>query len=87
MYLVGGKKHIANDYEPQIPASLAPVITGISSLYDFFPSNFSHPGAYVKRDLKTGKYAELEPLPPLSLGREGLTGTFEPNTSPSSVQG
>ena len=59
-YLVDGKMHIANDRDPQIPEALAPVITGIASLHDFFPRHFSHPGNYVKRDLKTGKYTVMK---------------------------
>ena len=60
-YLVGGKEHIANDRDPQIPAALAPVITGLASLNDFRPDHYSHPGNYVKRDLKTGKYSLWKP--------------------------
>ncbi len=56
-YLVDGKMHISNDVDPEIPEALAPVITGIVSLNDFRPTHYSHPGDYVKRDLKTGKYA------------------------------
>ncbi len=36
-YLVNGEKHIANASDPQIPAALAPVVVGVSSLHDFFP--------------------------------------------------
>jgi subtilase family serine protease len=53
-YLVDGVQHISNDRDPQIPAALAPVVMGISSMNDFRPKHFSHPGAYVKRDRKTG---------------------------------
>ncbi|WP_263356052.1 choice-of-anchor D domain-containing protein [Acidicapsa ligni] len=59
-YLVGGKMHIANDRDPQIPEALSPVITGIASLHDFMPRHYSHPGDYVKRDLKTGKYTVVK---------------------------
>jgi hypothetical protein len=62
-YLVKGKENIANDRDPQIPTALAPVITGIASLNDFFPKHLSHFGGYVKRDLKTGKYTPVEPAP------------------------
>lgn len=34
-YVVNGEEHIANASDPQIPASLAPVIRGIVSLHDF----------------------------------------------------
>jgi subtilase family serine protease len=36
-YEVKGVRHIANDRDPEIPAALAPVIAGISSLHDFRP--------------------------------------------------
>jgi hypothetical protein len=62
-YLADGKMHIANDRSPAIPAALSPVVTGIASLHDFFPVHFSHPGNYVKRDLKTGKYSLWNPGP------------------------
>ena len=35
---VNGEAHIANMSDPQIPAALAPVVTGIASLNDFKPS-------------------------------------------------
>ena len=62
-YLAEGKIHLANDRDPQIPAALSPVVTGVASLHDFFPKHFSHPGNFVKRDLKTGKYTVLPPDP------------------------
>ena len=62
-YLVNGKMHISNDRDPSIPAALAPVVNGIASLNDFFPKHYSHPGNYVKRDLKTGKYSMVDPSP------------------------
>jgi subtilase family serine protease len=33
----GGKRHIANVSDPEIPAALAPAVTGILSLHDFAP--------------------------------------------------
>ncbi len=62
-YLVNGKMHISNDRDPSIPTALAPVVNGIASLNDFFPKHYSHPGNYVKRDLKTGKYSPVDPTP------------------------
>ncbi len=56
-YFVNGKEHLANNRDPQIPEALSPVVTGVASLNDFFPKHYSHPGNYVKRDLKTGKYS------------------------------
>jgi subtilase family serine protease len=34
---VKGEKHVANMSDPQVPAALAPVVTGIVSLHDFRP--------------------------------------------------
>ncbi len=36
-YDVGGVRHIANASDPQIPAALAPVVTGVVSMHDFRP--------------------------------------------------
>jgi subtilase family serine protease len=36
-YLVNGEQHIANAGEPQIPAALAPVVSGFVSLHNFMP--------------------------------------------------
>jgi uncharacterized repeat protein (TIGR01451 family) len=36
-YSVGGRSHIANATNPQVPAALAPVIHGVVSLNDFYP--------------------------------------------------
>jgi subtilase family serine protease len=70
-YLAEGKVHLANDRDPQIPAALSPVVTGLASLHDFFPTHYSHPGNYVKRDLKTGKYSLISPDP-------STNGTLQP---------
>lgn len=60
-YLVEGKMHIANDRDPQIPQALSPVVTGVASLHDFRPRHFSHPGPFVRRDMKTGQFTEIDP--------------------------
>jgi len=67
-YAAEGKVHLANDRDPEIPAALSPVVTGLASLHDFFPEHFSHPGNFVKRDLKTGKYTVLPPDAPATGG-------------------
>ena len=97
-YLAEGKMHLANDRDPQIPAALSPVVTGIASLHDFFPTHFSHPGNFVKRDLKTGKYTvlppdtpatggALEPTPLLPNGlKPGAPGSYTGKTTPGGVQ-
>ena len=54
-YMVKGIEHTSNDRDPQIPEALAPVITGIASLHNFFPVHQSIKGGMVRRDKKTGK--------------------------------
>jgi len=87
-YLVDGKMHIANDRDPEIPEALSPVVGGLLSLHDFFPKHYSHPGAYVKRDLKTGTYTLLPPsggkFDPTSLGAElsADPGKYTPKSAP-----
>ena len=87
-YLVEGRLHIANDRDPEIPEALFPVVTGIASLHDFRPRHFSHPGNYVKRNMKTGKYTlvETQPSPDENaelksglLGNKGSTGGVQPD--------
>src|SRR5579863_2600052 len=60
---VNGEAHIANVRDPEIPEALAPAITGIASLHDFFPRHQSHFGKYVKRNKKTGAITPVEPEP------------------------
>lgn len=59
-YLVNGERHIANSSDPQIPAALEPVITGIASLHNFFPRHQSRFGRYVKMNHKTGKVTPVD---------------------------
>ncbi len=59
-YLVNGVAHTANDRDPQIPAALAPVITGIASLHNFFAQPQSHLGQLMKKDKKTGKITPMD---------------------------
>jgi subtilase family serine protease len=40
---VAGKRHIANIHDPAIPAALAPVVAGVTSLHDFRPARKHHP--------------------------------------------
>jgi subtilase family serine protease len=40
---VNGEQHIANMTDPQIPAALAPAVTGIVALHDFKPHKMSRP--------------------------------------------
>ena len=73
-YLVNGEEHIANDRDPQIPEALAPVITGVASLNNFFPKPNFVMGNVVRRDSKTGKVHAVA-------GPSGLVG------KPESVKG
>jgi subtilase family serine protease len=57
---VRGEQHIANMSEPQIPAALAPVITGFHSLHNFFSKPAIRSIGTVKRDQKTGTWQPLE---------------------------
>jgi subtilase family serine protease len=59
-YQVKGIEHIANDRDPQIPEALAPVVTGVASLHDFFPKPQSVMGKLVKKDRKSGKITPLD---------------------------
>jgi Pro-kumamolisin, activation domain/Abnormal spindle-like microcephaly-assoc'd, ASPM-SPD-2-Hydin len=63
-YLINGVEHTANDRDPQIPAALAPVIIGISSLHDFFAQPQSVLGGLVKRNKKTGKITPVNETQP-----------------------
>ena len=58
-YVVNGKAHIANDRDPQIPEALAPVVTGIASLHDFFPTHQSQLGRYVRMNRDTHKVTPI----------------------------
>jgi Pro-kumamolisin, activation domain/Abnormal spindle-like microcephaly-assoc'd, ASPM-SPD-2-Hydin len=60
-YTVNGVDHIANSTDPQIPAALAPVVEGIASLHDFFPTHQSIKGQRVRRDAATGRVTPVDP--------------------------
>ena len=62
-YLVNGEQHIANDRDPSIPAALAPVVAGVASLHNFFPTPQHVTGKYVWIDRKTGRKTLVEPQP------------------------
>ena len=48
--------HIGNMSDPQIPAALAPAVTGVKALHNFFPRPLHHMGSAVSRDAATGKW-------------------------------
>jgi hypothetical protein len=58
-YIVNGEMHLANDRDPAIPEALAQVVTGISSLHDFFPQSQSRLGRFVTKNHETGKIAPV----------------------------
>jgi subtilase family serine protease len=58
-YVVNGKAHIANSSDPQIPEALAPVVQGIASLHNFFPTHQHVLGQRVNYNTKTHKVTPL----------------------------
>ena len=54
-YQVNGEMHHANSTDPQIPAALAPVVAGISTLNDFRPRSMAKKGPRGIYDMQTGK--------------------------------
>jgi hypothetical protein len=59
-YQVNGEAHIANDRDPSIPEALAPVITGVASLHNFFAKPQHVIGKSVSIDRETGKKTRIE---------------------------
>jgi subtilase family serine protease len=57
--LVNGKRHIGNMSDPQIPTALAPVVTGVKSLHNFFPRPLHRLGSQVTRDPGTGIWKRI----------------------------
>ncbi|HEX4322130.1 MAG TPA: choice-of-anchor D domain-containing protein [Acidobacteriaceae bacterium] len=84
-YLVSGEEHIANDRDPQIPAALAPVITGVASLNNFFPKPNFILGNVVRRDSKTGKVHAVAAPAGLVNKPESVSGNV--GRAPGSAQG
>ena len=58
-FTVNGEQHLANISDPQIPAALAPVVAGLSSLNNFFPKPQHIERQLGKGDKTTGKLAPL----------------------------
>jgi subtilase family serine protease len=61
---VQGERHIANMTDPQIPAALAPVVTGIKGLHDFHPKPLHHLGSRVILNSGTGMWVRDETADP-----------------------
>ncbi len=75
-YTVHGVDHIANSADPQIPEALAPVVEGIASLHDFFPTHQSKKGALVRRDPATGRVTPVVPPVQHSAANGGTVAQF-----------
>jgi Pro-kumamolisin, activation domain/Bacterial Ig-like domain (group 3) len=58
-YIVNGEAHWANANDPQIPAALAPVVAGPSSLHNFFTKPMLQMGGIFRREKATGKITPL----------------------------
>jgi hypothetical protein len=59
-YAVNGEEHWANSSDPQIPAALAPVVTGIKTLHDFYKkSQILITGEQFKAKFKPGSLPEF----------------------------
>jgi pro-kumamolisin-like protein/Big-like domain-containing protein len=58
-YLVGGAQHWANNSEPQIPAALAPVVSGVAALHSFPVQPLHHVTGGFSKSIATG---EVKPI-------------------------
>ncbi len=61
-YLVNGQQHWANQTDPQIPAALAPALSGFVSLHNFQKHAASHMVGGFRKSLATGR-TERVPSP------------------------
>jgi subtilase family serine protease len=53
-FFVNGKMHMANVSDPQIPAALTPVVSGVAALHDFRPHALSHRLGTFRKTKDTG---------------------------------
>jgi hypothetical protein len=60
-YTVSGEDHWANASDPQIPAALAPVVAGVTSLHNFPKQPAYHLGGVFSRSKATGRITSLQP--------------------------
>ena len=84
---VNGVAHIANMYDPRIPAALSPAVAGIVSLHDFRPhTNYQSRAVNPKFTGTCGSYGACLALVPADLAtiynlnplfQAGITGTGE----------
>ncbi len=81
-YKVAGHNHIANESDPMIPAAIAPVVSGVASLHDFF-SVPQHRSVKLTPDYTSGSAHYLSPADfaliydVSSLYSQAYTGTGE----------
>lgn len=58
-YMVNGESHWANASDPQVPAALASVVTGVKSLHNFHEKPTSHFAGIFRRDNSTGQTKQI----------------------------
>lgn len=73
-YVVNGNDHWANSSDPQIPASLAPVVAGIGSLHNFLTKPLYHSKGAYSRAKSDGELRLVKPSLTFP-GTCGLPGT------------
>src|SRR5437016_8551254 len=54
-----GEEHFANMQEPQIPSALAPVVSGVTGLHNFWQKPLLHRLGKFRRDASTGQITPL----------------------------
>ena len=58
-FSVNGEEHWANVSDPKIPAALAPVITGVKSLHNFYEKPTSHYAGLYRKSKDTGEVTAI----------------------------
>ena len=58
---VHGEQHIGNMSDPRIPAALAPVVSGVKALHNFFPRPLHRMGGLASLNKDTGKWQRATP--------------------------
>jgi subtilase family serine protease len=56
---VNGKPHIANMSDPQIPAAISPVVSGLKGLHNFLPHPLHRVGNLVQFNQQVGKWQRV----------------------------
>jgi hypothetical protein len=72
-YLVGGAQHWANGSDPQIPAALAPVVSGVAALHNFPVKPLHHVAGSFSKSISTG---EIKRISPQGSSQTGTQFTF-----------